>query len=236
MDAKSAESWKAGLKAFRMSEYAKLTDEQKEELRIQAEAERIEEEEKDRLAEIERVAALRQKRLAEFIDTIPLRFRDCTFENFVVETDAQRDAIKMLNSGESGIFYGTNGVGKTHLAWAHLRNCVAQGKRVGFVKVFRLFGEIKASFADHSTNQVLDRYINLDVLVIDEVEKSYWSQSEFINLYEIISERIDWMRQTIVIGNLKTNTLEEVLGTSLVSRLCGIGQPVDLSGPDWRMR
>lgn len=175
-------------------------------------------------------------KLTELYYAIPTIYKDSTFDNFIAQTEAQKVAVDILKDGKSAILFGSNGTGKTHLGWAFLRYQVEQGRSGRYVKAFKLFAQIKSSFNSHTTERLVDEYCNYDCLVIDELDKRYGSQTEFVNLYAIIDERTDWGRPTILIGNMKPDELEEALGPSLVSRVCGLGTPIDLSGPDWRMK
>jgi DNA replication protein DnaC len=128
----------------------------------------------------------------------------CTFDNFEIENEKGGivlKACKRMAERRKGliVMYGNNGVGKTHLLSATV-------KEIGAGKIFKMI-EIGMFIRKYIGSQTLDEQSQLDYLIrlpflaIDEFEKSKRSDSELIWLSYIIDERNERYRPTILSGN-----------------------------------
>lgn len=143
--------------------------------------------------------------------------------------------IQQMLDGSSALILGENGLGKTHLSWAILKELTKKGKRVKYVKAQLLLYEIK-KHQDNIYDFIQGMYGKLDCLVIDEIDKIFESKADFIYLNYLIDYRYEWARQTIVMGNGDKGRFIESLGQSIYSRLRGNnGMDIALSGNDRRI-
>lgn len=172
----------------------------------------------------------------EQLSCIPPRFTGKSFDNYRCLSQTQREAVAHLKTGRSTIIYGGNGLGKTHLAFASIRCQVDHGVSSCYVLAFDFFSEIKRSFRDDTTASVMKRYAQAGYLVIDEVDKAFGSQTEFVYLYALVNERYNMMLPTVLITNANEADLVSVIGTSTLSRVAGDGAIIELSGEDYRQR
>lgn len=164
------------------------------------------------------------------------RFEDATLENYICETQAQRDLVDALKScvekgfSENIIITGGVGTGKTHLAYAIL-NAMAEKRecdgyrwyddnRVAYTTIKQVVDEIKASWNTASENPT-DRLSAAPLLLIDEVGMQYGSASERIELYELFNRRYDAMLPTIALSNNRPAELQRLLGQRIWDRLSG---------------
>lgn len=177
-----------------------------------------------------RIIAWKEARLKEF----PRRYVDKTFSNFTVSTKAQRDIVEHLKAGRSAVIYGGNGTGKTHLAFAAVRNQIETGKNAKYIIAFDFFNAIKNSFSNNKTDDVMERYECFDYLVIDEVDKSFGTATEFIYLYTLVNRRYNKLLPTVLITNASEKDLVSVIGCSSLSRVAGDGAIIELHGQDYR--
>jgi len=173
---------------------------------------------------------------SEFIREVPPRFKDATFSSFKCSTDKQRRTVEYLKTGGSAVIYGSNGVGKTHLAYATCEYQARQGKVAGYVLAFDFFNKIRKSFSDGTTEDVMNRYSNYQLLVIDEIDKTQGTQTEFMYLYSLINERYNYMRSTILITNAKPDEFAAIIGQSALDRVASEGKVIDLTGENYRQR
>jgi DNA replication protein DnaC len=74
-----------------------------------------------------------------------------------------------LAEGRNILWLGGTGVGKSGLATSFLVDAINRGYTGRFVTFPVLALELFQSMADHSENEVIDRYVEYDVLLIDEV-------------------------------------------------------------------
>jgi DNA replication protein DnaC len=173
---------------------------------------------------------------SEFIRDVPPRFKDATFSSFKCSTDKQRRTVEYLKTGGSAVIYGSNGVGKTHLAYATCEYQARQGKVAGYVLAFDFFNKIRKSFSDGTTEDVMNRYSNYQLLVIDEIDKTQGTQTEFMYLYSLINERYNYMRSTILITNAKPDEFAAIIGQSALDRVASEGKVIDLTGDNYRQK
>ena len=138
-------------------------------------------------------------------------------------------------SGRSAIIYGSNGTGKTHLAYASVRHQIEQGKKAQYVLAYDFFSEVRQSFADDSTHAVMNRYAGADYLVIDEVDKSFGSKTEFVYLYTLVNRRYNDISRPYL-SRTQGKDLVSVIGASTISRVAGDGAIIELVGEDYRLR
>ena len=175
-----------------------------------------------------------ERQRAEFIRTrlkqIPKRYEHETFDTY----QGQNLLKDYMKTGGSLIIYGSNGTGKTHLAFASIRYQIEQGKEAFYVLAADFFNEIKQSFANGSTHKVIQDYTRYDYLVIDEIDKSYGSQTEFNYMYLLINKRYNDMVPTVLITNAKKADLVDVIGSSVLDRIAGDGKVKELSGKSYR--
>jgi len=99
-----------------------------------------------------------------------------------------------------------------------------------------LLAEIRATYSVKSKEteiEVMQRYSNYGILLIDDLgaeKKTDWSLSAF---YSILSNRINYMKFTIITTNL---TLEELhLWEPRIASRLGSFQVIVMTGKDWRL-
>ncbi len=181
--------------------------------------------------------------LAELrISHFPERYRDATFEGYrFYGTDAQKAAqrrlVECLRRGLPVVMYGNNGTGKTHLAYASMRNQILQGKEAVYASLTDIIDEIKQGFSENiPTARIVDKYIGYDYLVIDEMDKSYGSTTEFLNIFKIVNGRYMTKRPTVLISNASKDDVMEIVGKSSFERIGEDGIAVHMDWPSFRIR
>jgi len=109
---------------------------------------------------------LKRSGLREFwsIDTFPFHLQKCVNKRTIYEL-AELDFI---DRGESVVFIGQAGVGKSGLASAILLKALYAGKRGLAITTQDLFDEFSASHADRSTRTFIQRLERQDILLIEE--------------------------------------------------------------------
>lgn len=151
-----------------------------------------------------------QRFVTEQLAAIPKRFVDSTFDNYELSEDCEIAAkqikiLEALRSNGSVVLYGRNGTGKTRLAFAAVRFQIELGKSARYMVSLELFDEIRQAFNEHSVTRIIEKYACFDYLVIDEVDKSYGSATEVINLFRIVNERYNRLLPTLMITNAGRN-------------------------------
>lgn len=165
---------------------------------------------------------------------IPVRFKEKGFDDYKAGTkDAERAlAISQayakkfpdrLKEGGGLIFCGKPGTGKTHLSSAIASYVIKyHGMSALFTSVLSMTRKVKETYsknAEYSERQVLQMFSHPDLLIVDEVGVQFGSDSEKQILFEIINNRYETMKPTIMISNLPLNELSEFAGERVIDRM-----------------
>ena len=197
---------------------------------------------------------------------VPPRYEHCTLETFDAGEPSLAAALEKALSFCAGypqlgddeglglLFCGDNGVGKTHLAVAVLRELVAtKGARGQFWDFHELIREIKSSYDPETKTtelQVLEPVVEMDVLLLDDL--GAWKMTDWMNdtLFYILNSRYMAKRPTVITTNFQDVTREEALaadplrrreflveriGQRLRSRLMEMCLVVRMQGSDHRL-
>src|SRR5512143_1473907 len=165
---------------------------------------------------------------------IPPRYEHCTLGSFEPGSPSLAAALEKAMAFCSGyphlgddeglglLFCGDNGVGKTHLAVAVLRELVSgKGARGQFWDFHELIREIKNSYnAETRTTelQVLEPVVRADVLVLDDL--GAWKMTDWMvdTLFYILNSRYMGKRATLITTNFQDASREEVLAADQLRR------------------
>jgi DNA replication protein DnaC len=196
---------------------------------------------------------------------IPPRYEHCTLATFEPGNASLTAALhKVLNycagypflgtdEGLGLLFTGDNGVGKTHLAVAALRELVTgKGARGRFWDFHELIREIKSSYDEQTRTselQVLAPVVEADVLLLDDL--GAWKLTDWMldTLFFILNSRYMAKRATLITTNFpdappeavardgtlrRKEYLVERVGARLRSRLVEMCVVVKMHGDDHR--
>lgn len=165
---------------------------------------------------------------------IPTKFQDRSLKTFVATTEPQKKALQFateyadgfeenLKLGRCAVFLGQPGTGKTHLAVGiALRLMHRQNRIVHFTTVHKAVSRVKATWNKSSEETELDAINSMtvpDLLILDEVGVQFGSEAEKLILFQIINERYENLRPTLLLSNLRINEIAEYLGERIVDRL-----------------
>ncbi|WP_312283833.1 ATP-binding protein [Candidatus Igneacidithiobacillus taiwanensis] len=175
---------------------------------------------------------------------IPPRYIDCDFDNYVVDVpgqqtvlDACRDYAQQFderarNASHAGkgsglILCGNPGTGKNHLAAAIARTVLSMGHSVLHVTAYDLIARIRETWRHGINNstelEVIRGFAEVELLIIDEVGKTFGSDGERVHLFEVIDHRYRDLKPTIILSNESVESVEQYLGTPAFDRLCENG-------------
>lgn len=165
---------------------------------------------------------------------IPERFHDRTLDTFVATTDKQRRALafaqeyatefdQVLQTGRSALFVGKPGTGKTHLACGiGLHVMREQNRTVLFTTVMRAIRRVKDSWRRDSReteSQAIETLVAPDLLILDEVGVQFGTEFERNILFDVLNERYEKRRPTILMSNLAVADVTTFLGERIMDRL-----------------
>lgn len=126
-----------------------------------------------------------------------------------------------IKTGAGLIMVGKPGTGKNHLSAAICSAVMKQGHSTVHTTVMKMIRKIKATWArDSETTEqrAIMSFCKPDLLVIDEVGVQFGSETEKLLLTEIINERYESIRPTIMLSNLPASQLSNILGERVVDR------------------
>lgn len=169
------------------------------------------------------------------------RFKDRTFDNFKAESDHQKRAVKVskwfldnLDDTTGLILVGNPGTGKNHLASAIITEAVkGHNKTALFTEALKIIRAIKESWRDKDKkeSEVLKSFVLPDILAIDEIGVQFGSETERMFLTEIINDRYNHKKPTILIGNLQLDELSGIIGERPLDRFREGGKVIVF---DWK--
>jgi DNA replication protein DnaC len=196
---------------------------------------------------------------------IPPRYEHCSLANFEPGAPSLRAALEKGMSYCNGfphlgpdeglglLLTGDNGVGKTHLAVAVLRELMTRkGIHGQFWDFHELIREIRNSYNPETKTSelmVLEPVVEADVLLLDDL--GAWKMTDWMNdtLFYVLNSRYLAKRATIITTNYQDADREKVLaadflarkeflveriGQRLRSRLMEMCVVISMTGPDRR--
>lgn len=168
----------------------------------------------------------------------PIRHSKKSFDDYHADTPSKKKALEAtkrysecfesnLSKGVSLVLYGLVGTGKTHLACSIGKEVFLKRHTVRFASVRRLVSEVRetwSSSSNFSESEVLRRFTNPDLLILDEVGVQNDTDSEKLILGDVISNRYDSEKPVIIISNLplfskKDLSVASILGDRVIDRI-----------------
>lgn len=164
---------------------------------------------------------------------IPERFHNRTLNTFKAENDGQRHALSFASAfadgfgqgpkvGRGAIFIGMPGTGKTHLAVGVGMRLMRQGRPVLFCTVMRAIRRIKDTWsrgAEESESQAVAALVFPDLLILDEVGVQFGTETEKNLLFDVLNERYEKRKSTLLLSNLPLDQVRAYLGERVFDRM-----------------
>lgn len=175
---------------------------------------------------------------------VPPRYLECSFDSFLCPPGrkAALQATKQVavSNSSTGVFLtGPNGTGKTHLATAILRESLLNAQQnCRWIKLPNLLFEVKQAFKSsfHDSEQVLvQRFLDFDLLILDELGVSKITPWALQTLYLIIDGRSSNFKKTVFTSNLTLQDIEDNLDARFASRIVEMCKIVKVDGEDYRL-
>lgn len=175
----------------------------------------------------------RKAEVAARYSGIPARYRDATFDRYVIKDPDQASvvsAVRMFAAADvrawrSLVLYGSAGTGKTHLAIAAANEMMSRGLTVKYVSCQSMvdrFVRSRSFSSDVTRESILEEMVAPDILVIDEIglAGSVGVDDQMLAaIYDVVNERYNEMRPVIICSNGTLSELRLVLGDRVIERL-----------------
>ncbi len=164
---------------------------------------------------------------------IPERFRDRRLATYGAKLPGQQRALdfakayaanfdEICKTGRSALFIGLPGTGKTHLAVGIGLEVMERGRTVLFTTVMRAVRRVKGTWGRNSReseSEAIAALVFPDLLILDEVGVQFGSDTEKLMLFDILNERYERRRPTILMSNLPLDEVSAYLGERVFDRL-----------------
>ncbi len=183
---------------------------------------------------------------------IPERFQNRSLKSFVAETPEQVRALQFaigyadgfdqaMATGRSAVFLGKPGTGKTHLAVGIALRVMHRDRRVAmFTTVMRAIRRVKDTWtrgSEESETQAIAALVFPDLLILDELGVQFGSETEKLILFDVLNERYEKRKPTLLLSNLDLDGVRGYLGDRIFDRLReDKGEMVAFDWDSWRGR
>lgn len=111
------------------------------------------------------------------------------------------DSMAFLKDKQNIIWMGGTGVGKTGLATGFLIHAIEQGARGRYVLFADLLHQLHRSQADRSQSRVIRRYLQYDILLIDEIGYVEAEPAQ-VGLFFTLLQKRHKQHSTLITSNL----------------------------------
>lgn len=139
------------------------------------------------------------------------------------------------------VLVGGNGLGKSHIAEAAIRDLVAQGKRARWEPVVSLLQGLRRCYdRGESADDLLETVAATPWLVLDDLGRERGTDWVRERLYWLVNERSTKHLRTLVTTNEGLVSIGATLGRATAERVydtgSGLTEIVTLTGESWRVR
>jgi DNA replication protein DnaC len=143
-----------------------------------------------------------------------------------------------IGKRENVCLIGPTGVGKSHVAQALGHRACRAGHSVLFVRAAELFADLRAARADGSHTKRVQRYVNVELLIIDDLGLVPLQHSDTLDLYDVIRGRYE-RGSLIVTSNRGIEELYPLFGDPLLAsaamdRLLHHAHVIEMTGSSYR--
>ena len=180
--------------------------------------------------------------------------KDQSFDNFSLEYYKKNAAhYEMMNrhleflkkyardfdsqNSPSILLMGATGLGKTHLSSAIAREIIEKGNDVFYTGAIDLFSQFEIQrFKSYNNepNELIERYFECDLLIIDDLGTEMINQFSVSTLYNLLNDRLSRKKPTIVSTNLSQDDINKKYTDRITSRLFGEYRILAFVGTDVR--
>lgn len=143
-----------------------------------------------------------------------------------------------IRQGHNLLITGATGTGKTWLGCALGHQACRQGLSVRYLRLPRLFEELRIRHGDGSFGRYLTTLAKVDLLILDDWGLAPMNAEDVRDLLEIIDDRVN-QRATLITSQLPVNHWHEYLGEPTVAdavldRLLQSAHRLELKGDSLR--
>lgn len=186
------------------------------------------------------------RKLRMLLTKARFRYQGASVEdiNFTAKRGITKDVILSLSLNgwikdkRNMIITGSTGVGKTYIACALGNSACRAGISTYYVRLPRLFQELKISKADGSYGKLLQKLSRVDLLIVDDWGLSPLTDMERRDFLEIMEDRYN-VRSTIISSQIPVEKWHDLIGEPTIAdaicdRLVHNAHKIKLTGKSMR--
>ncbi len=141
---------------------------------------------------------------------------------------------------ENLFFYGTTGLGKTHLSTSIAKAVIDRGYDVVYDTAQNVFSDFEyerfsRGYNESSPESRTDRYFQCDLLILDDLGAEMTNQFTVSCLYNLLNTRLNLCKAVIISTNLTHTEMRKRYADRILSRLLGEYRQMPFVGEDIRM-
>ena len=150
------------------------------------------------------------------------------------------ESLRFLENKENILFFGSSGVGKTHLAVAIGVAAAKRRNMVYFISCHDLIMQLNKAHAENRLETKLKHFAKYRLLIIDEIGYLPIDKQEANLLFQLINKRYE-KNSTIITTNQPFSKWGEVfsditLANAILDRLIHHSSIVKITGPSYRLK
>ena len=153
--------------------------------------------------------------------------------------DRAKAYVKNFKNDKANLLLvGTTGTGKTHISTAIAREVIQLGYDVIYDSIHNIisdFEDDKFKSGYSYTEQKSEKYLECDLLIIDDLGTEFSNQFTVSCLYNLLNTRINHGKATIISTNLSPAELSSKYEGRIYSRLIGRSTVLLFEGKDRRL-
>ena len=175
------------------------------------------------------IGELIDKQTFENFDLNWYKGEDEVLEKMNANLAAAKSYVKNFAKKRSNLLLiGKTGTGKTHISTAIAREIISQGFDVVYDSAQNIVADFEADKfrSGYGTEPKSEKYLECDLLIIDDLGTEFSSQFTVSCLYNLINTRANRAMATIISTNLSAEELARKYEDRIYSRLVGVGTRV----------
>lgn len=145
---------------------------------------------------------------------------------------------RFVGSHHNALLIGPSGVGKSHIAQALGQRACRLGHKVLYITARDLLKQLRAARGDDSYDRRLQRFINPELLILDDLGLHPLTPEETLELYDVI--RLRYQRGSLIVTS--NRALEEfpsifgdpLLASAAIDRLLDDAHIIVIEGDSYR--
>ncbi len=142
------------------------------------------------------------------------------------------------NTYHNFLLVGGTGLGKTHLSTSVARTVIDRGYDVLYVTATEMLADFECRRFGNGAEpkRSIERYGQAELLIVDDLGTEVTNQFTLSCIYDVMNERINRRRSTMISTNLAYKDLEGRYGERIASRLFGEYHTLMFRGKDIRQQ